>query len=844
MLQDIRFAIRVLLKNRAFTAVAVLSLALGIGANTAIFTLLDTILLKALPVRAPEELVALGIGSGDDPNTSFNYPDYEFIRDHNTSYSGVIACSGGGDPIAFRVADERGAGSEVVSGTMVSGNYFEVLGIPPAAGRVLAPADNLREDAHPWVVLSYDFWQRRFAGNPSAVGRAITLNGSPFNIVGVARRGFHGTAVGNSPELFLPIMMNRSVNRGVRQWNTRHYWWPNVLARVKPGVTAKTAEPELTVLWQQILNNDPEQAERISKGGEQQRKEFGVLMPASTGYSWWRRTVTQPLKVLMGVVGLVLLIACANVANLLLARAAARQKEIAIRLAVGAGRARLVRQLIVESVLVAVAGGIAGLLFAWWGISALTGLMPKRALPLDLNIAPDFRLLGFSFALSVVVGVVCGLAPALQSTRPNLLGTLKNELGGSVRRRFDLRRSLVVVQVAISLLLLIGAGLLVRSLRNLRNLDPNFSRENVLLVSVNPQASGYKGQRLRDFYDRLAGRVGSFPEVRRATVAMITPLAGRRWNGGIAVAGYLPKPKERMVVDFNAVGPGYFETLGIPIVLGRDFNEQDNPAVTPDPPQASERRPPELGPPPPVAIINEAMAQRFFPGESPVGKRFSRDDKYQSAGSFEIVGVVKNANYFGLRKKVEAMAYIPSWRDGSSEMTLAVRSRLAPERLIPAIRREVSNLDAAIPVLQTLSLEEQFDNHIAQERMVATLCGFFGGLALLLAAVGLYGVMAQSVARRVREIGIRMALGARQGEVLWLVLRESALVVGLGALVGLPAAFWLTRLVKTFLFGLTEQDPWSIAGSTFLLLAVTALAAYVPARRATKVDPMVALRYE
>jgi predicted permease len=567
-------------------------------------------------------------------------------------------------------------------------------------------------------------------------------------------------------------------------------------------------------------------------------------MPASTGYSWWRRTVAQPLRVLMGVVGLVLLIACANVANLLLARAAARQKEIAIRLAVGAGRGRLVRQLLVESVLIALAGGVTGLLFAWWGISVLMGLMPSRALPVDLNIAPDFRLLGFSFALSVLVGAVCGLVPALQSTRPNLLGTLKNELGGVVRRRFDLRRSLVVVQVAISLLLLIGAGLLVRSLRNLKTLAPNFSRENVLLVSVDPQSSGYKGQRLRDFYDRLAARVGAFPEVRRATVAMITPLAGMRWNGGISVAGYQPKPMERMVVDFNAVGPGYFETMGIPIVLGRDFTEQDNPAFTPDPPQKPERQPQELGPPPPVAIINEAMAQRFFPGESPVGKRFSRDDRYQAAGSFEIVGVVKNANYFGLRKKVEAMAYVPSWRDGSNSMTLAVRSRLDPNRMVPAIRREVSNLDAAIPVLQTLSLEEQYDNHISQERMVATLCGFFGGLALLLAAVGLYGVMAQSVARRVREIGIRMALGARQGEVLWLVLRESAVVIGLGALVGLPAAFWLTRLVKTFLFGLTEQDPWSIAGSTLLLLAVTALAGYVPARRATKVDPMVALRYE
>ncbi len=663
MLQDIRFALRVFLKNRGFTAIAVLSLAFGIGANTAIFTLIDTVLLKSLPVRAPEELAAIGIGNPDDPNTSFNYPDYEYIRDHNKSFAGLIATTGGGTSIAFSVPDERTAGSEVVSGALVSGNYFDVLGVTPVIGRLFAPADNVTEGAHPYVVLSYEFWQRRFAGSTATLGKPVTMNGSPFTVIGVVRRGFHGTVVGTSPDVYVPIMMTYQINRGYKQWNSRHVWWLNVMARMKPGISFKAASPELTVLWQQILQNDPEERERAAKRSEPREKEVGVAMPGSTGYSWWRRTVSKPLTVLMGVVAMVLLIACANVANLLLARAAARQKEIAIRLAVGASRRRLISQLLVEGVLLSVAGGIAGLLFAWWGIQVLIGLMPQRQIDIELNIAPDFRLLGFSFALSLLVGIVCGLVPALQATRPNLTGTLKNELGGAVRRRFDLRRSLVVLQVAVSLLLLIGAGLLIRSLRNLRTLDPGFARENVLLVSINPQASGYKGQRLRDYYERLAARVGVFPGVQRASLGRITPLAGMRWNGDLAIEGYQPKPKERMVVDFNAVGPGFFETMGIPIILGRDFTAEDNPAFTPDPPEKREDNP-KLGPPPPVAIVNEAFAQKYFPNQMPVGKRFSRESKYAPENSFEIVGVVKSANYFGLRKKVESMVYVPVWRDG------------------------------------------------------------------------------------------------------------------------------------------------------------------------------------
>lgn len=841
--QDTRHAIRILLQNPGFAAVAILSLALGIGANTAIFTLIDTVLLRSLPVQDPERLVVFALNP-DEPSVGSNYPDYEYIRDHNKSFSGVIAYGGSGSPAAMEVPDE-GAHStaQLVIPILVSGNYFEVLGVTPAVGRLLRPSDNKIEDAHPWVVLDYDFWQRRFGGDPRAVGRAITLNGSHFTIVGVARAGFTGANVGNHPDVYVPIMMRREVQRGVYQWNNRHYWWLTILARLKPGVTMQAAIPEMDLLWKQILKNDPERRpvpEYAKKDYEKRNR--ATLLPGSGGYSFLRNSIQKPLRVLMVVVALVLLIACANVANLLLARAAARQREIAIRLSVGAGRARLVCQLVIETLVVSVLGGILGLAFAWGGVRALLALMPKRAIPLSLNLTPDWRLLLFSFGVSLMAGLVCGLVPAFQATRPDLTSALKSELPRV--GRFDLRRALVVMQVALSLLLLIGAGLFVRSLQNLRSLDPGFVRESVLLVNVNPQQSGYKGQQLRNFYDRLLARVRQYPQVHSASLADITPLAGSQWNNTITVEGYQRKSDEKPYVDFNAVSPGYFETLGIPILLGRDFREQDNPAVTPDPKPRPEPHEDSLGPPPPVAIVNEAFASHFFPHASPLGRHFSEGDKLNPQRSFEIVGVAKNSKYFNLRKPVESMIYVPLWRFGSQERTLCIRSTAKPQQLIGAVRRDVANIDPAIPILHTLTMQDQFDNTISQERIVTTLCGFFGSLAVLLAAIGLYGVMAHAVTRRYREIGIRMALGAERDNVLWLVLRDTLLMIGIGALIGLPTAFALTRLVKSFLYGLTPQDPLSIGLATAGLIAVTVVAGYIPARRATKIDPMVALRYD
>jgi putative ABC transport system permease protein len=842
--QDARHSIRILLQNRGFATVAILSLALGIGANTAIFTLIDTVLLRSLPVEDPERLAVFALNP-DKPSVGSNYPDYVYIRDHNKSFSGVIA-SGGGGATAMEVPGE-GAQSvaQLVNIHLVSGNYFDVLGVKPAVGRLLGPADNTTEDAHPWVVLDYDFWQRRFGGDPRVVGRAITLNGSPFNIVGVSRAGFTGTVVGNHPNVYLPIMMLREVRRGVRAWNSRHYWWLTIIGRLKPGVTMQAASPEMDLLWKQILASDPERRPvKPFEAKDYEARNRGTLISGSGGYSFLRNQIQKPLAVLMTVVTLVLLIACANVANLLLARAASRQKEIAIRLAVGASRARLISQLIFETVIVALIGGLVSVAFAWWGVRVLLAFLPKRAIPVELNVSPDWRLLLFSFGISVTAALLCGLAPAFQATRPNLTTALKNEMTAIGRVRFDLRRALVVAQVAMSLLLLIGAGLFVRSLSNLRSLDPGFVRERVLMVDVNPQASGYKGQRLRDFYDRLLTRVHNLQGVRMASLANITPLGGSRWNSDIVVEGYTWKPQEKPYIDFNSVSHGYFETMGIPIVAGRDFRPEDNPAVSPDPKPQEGPDDQKLGPPPAVAIVNEAMANHFFPHQSAIGRHFTHGEKWDAAKIFEIVGVVKDAKYFDLRKPVEAMIYVPAWRFGAGSKTLCVRSSGRPEQLVSAIRAEVANIDRAIPVLGTLTMEEQFDNNISQERVVTSLCSFFGSLAVVLAAVGLYGVMAHSVTRRYREIGIRMALGANAPNVLWLVLRDTAIMIGIGACIGLPAAFALTRLVSSFLFGLTPQDPLSIALATAGLMVVTAIAGYIPARRATRVDPMIALRYE
>ena len=521
------------------------------------------------------------------------------------------------------------------------------------------------------------------------------------------------------------------------------------------------------MLWKQILANDPESKPPAAYDKDYAQRNRGTLVEASGGYSYLRAQVQKPLMVLMIVVALVLLIACANVANLLLARATVRQREIAIRLAVGAAQWRLVAQLVIETLMIAVLGGIVGVGIAWWGVRVLLSFFPKRAVPLQFDLTPDWRLLAFSFGICLIVGLLCGIAPAVQTTRPDLTSALKNESAAAGRIRFDLRRALVVLQMATSLLLLIGAGLFVRSLSNLRSLDPGFVRESVLIVQTNPMALGYKSQPIREYYDRLIDRLRAVPTVRVASLAEITPLAGSRWNSSVTVEGYTRRADEKPWIDMNAVSPGYFATMGTPILAGRDFRPQDNPPFSPDPkpPTKGSHDTEPLPPPPPVAIVNQAFASQFFPHQSALGRHFTQDEKFDMAKSFEIVGVVKNSNYFDIRKQVEADDLRPGWRFGANGRRFASAPAAGPESTASAVRREMANVDAAIPILQTTTLEDQFDNTIAQERTVTTISGFFGSLAVLLAAMGLYGVMAYSrhppLSRDRHPYGPRCSTGTR-----------------------------------------------------------------------------------
>ena len=840
---ELRYAVRMIRKTPGTTAIAVMSLALGIGANTAIFSIVDAMLLKLLPVAAPQELYLVASNPAK-PNTGWNYPDYSAFRDHNTSFSGLAAYSGG-QPFGMQV-DGAAAGSntELAYAATVSGNYFDVLGVGPAIGRVLDSEDDQASGASPYVVLSYDYWHSRFGGDANVIGRTVRLNGYPFTIVGVSRRGFKGADVTSSPNMFIPIMMHTQVS-GVpfARWNTRHYWWMQSVGRLKPGATVTQAETELFAVYQ----NQEEGERQATQEKFVNRAQPILLMPAARGYSWVRNRLERPLIILMIVVGLVLLIACANVANLMLARGAARQREIAIRLAVGASRSQLTAQLLIESVLIALIGGIAGLGFAFLGVRALLGYLPQSGWgQATLNVTPDLRLLGFTFAASLITGVLYGIAPAIKSTKPDLIHALKEDSAGAAGpSRLTLSNALVVTQVALSLVLLIGTGLFVRSLGQLRDIDSGFRADNTLVVNIDPSRNGYKGQRLRDFYERLRPGIENLPGVQSVSLAEITPLGGSRWNGDVSVEGYEWKGDEKKYVDMNAVGPRYFETVGIPLLQGREFRDEDNPPYSLDPP---EKITPGVEPPEPpgprVAIVNESFAKHFFEGRNAIGMHLVTDENYKAEHAYEIVGVVKDAHYFGLREANEPMIYFAIWRPEARSRSICIRTSRDSAQLAAGIGQEVTSIDPGVPVLAVRSMHQEIDNDILVDRLIATLSSFFGVLALLLAGVGLYGVISYGVTRRTREIGIRMALGAQRGSVLWLVMRRAAAFLLIGAMIGILAALFATRLVKSLLYGISAQDPITIVMATIVLGAVTALASFLPARRATKVDPMVALRHE
>jgi predicted permease len=822
-MSDLRLALRTLARNPGFAAVTVLSLALGIGANTAIFSVVDAVVLKMLPVRDPERLVTVASAHPRGVSFGFSHPLYVDLRDGGAKQVELIASA----TTALSLA--AGGQTDRALGEIVSGNYFPVLGVRPALGRLLGPEDDRNPGGHPVAVLSHGLWRRRFGGDPSVVGAVISLNARAFTVVGVAAANFTGVRVGMAPEIWAPMAMQVELMPGWKALGDRRRSWLELLGRLRPGVTLPQAQAALGPAFQQAMEQwgrslSPGVPPAALRSLAEQRL---LLQDGAQGRSFLRQFAARPLLVLMAVAGFVLLIACANVANLLLARAAGRSREIAVRLALGASRGRLVRQLLAESLLLSLAGGLAGLLVALPAGSLLLSLLPQGPEPVVLDVRTDWRAIAFTFAVSILTAVLFGLAPAFESTRAALVPALKEEAGMAARSgRLMLRKALVAGQVALSLLLLAGAGLFLRTLWNLRELDPGFRREQVLLATLDPSLGGYDDAQASSFYRQLLDRVSGLPGVRAAALARTAVLSGMGMRRTMSVAGYQPQPGEDMNMNINFISPGYFRALGIALPAGRDFDARDREGA------------------PRVAIVNETLARRFWPRKDPIGQRLQTG----LPGNFvdiEVVGVARDSKYRTLREQTPATVYVPFVQEARiGEMTLHVRSAGDPLSLAAAVRGAVGEMARHLPVFQVRTLEDQTDAALAQERMTATLTGFFAALALLLAAVGLYGVIAYVVAGRRREIGIRMALGAGRWSVVALVLRESLLMVGIGLAIGLALSAWAIRLVASQLYGVGPADPLTLAAGVGLLAVAALLAAFLPARRAAAVDPVRALRYE
>jgi predicted permease len=824
--RDLKHAFRGLRKNPGFTIVVVLTLGLGIGANAAIFSLMDQVLLRALPVRDPGQLVQL---DGPGPfrgrtfnNQTFSYPMYTDFRDRNEVFSGVLARFPTATTAVWNGQSER------VSGELVTGNYFEVLGVKPSIGRVFNAADDRTPGAHPVVVLSHGFWLRRFGGNPAVLNQTLVVNGHPLTIVGVSAPGFNGLQVGNNSDVMVPIMMKAQMTPTWNDLDARGSRWVTIMARLKPGITTEQAEVQMNVVYRQI---NQQEIAAMSNTTESFRKRFVEkhleVLPGGRGLSDLRSEFSTALAVLMWMVGVVLLIACANVANLLLARTTSRQKEISLRLALGAGRTRIVRQQLIESLLLAACGAVVGLLFAAWTGSLLLAALPGTENARALSATPDLRVVTFTLVLAVVTALVFGIVPALQATRPAAAAVLKDEAGtvAGGGRQARVRRLLVVGQVAMSMLLLAGAGLFARSLYNLRAVDAGFDVDRLLAFSIDPSLSGYSQQRMQQLFESMQRELGPMPGVRSVSMSEMGVLTGNLWGMTVRVDGYQPKEGEDMNPYVDGVGPQYFATMGIPLISGREFNEKD-----------------VVGSPR-VAIINEAMAKYYYGDTNPIGRRFGfgRD----SATDIEIVGVARDVRTTELRERATRFVYVPyRQNDALTSLTFYVRAAGDPASTATGIRQTVQRLDASLPIYDMRAMEAQVAESLFVERMVAGLSVAFGGLATLLAAIGLYGVMSYAVARRTREIGIRMALGAERSGVLWLVLKEVAILASLGVVAGLAAAVYLTRRVESQLFGITPNDPATLATAVVMLLMVALVAGWIPARRATKIDPMLALRTE
>jgi putative ABC transport system permease protein len=829
-LADLRLALRGLRRSPLFAAVAILSLALGIGANSAIFTLIDQILLRKLPVRAPDELVMLyQTGAHNGSNMGGRMHSYPLYQDFQTKAAPLAEVLCRRLVPASVSVDNR---TERVEAEMVSGNYFTMLGVTPALGRVFnSKEDDQVYQGHPVVVLSYDYWVSRFARDEEVLGKKILVNDSPMTIVGVSARGFSGIDPAQSPQIRVPIQMKpvMAPDWGWVHMDDRRTRWVQVFGRLKPGYTVESAQAPLQGLFTQIRGYEttlPAAKTWSAYSREQFMKGQLHVVSAAMGYSGLRNEFSTALVVLMCMVGLVLLIACANVANLLIARGFMRQKELAVRLSLGASRRRLVRQLLVESLVLSCLGGIAGLGLAMVLTRGLLALVPSDGQPLLVTAHPDVRILGFTLALTFLTGIVFGLLPALRASRPDPWVTLKDTVGsiaGGSGSLF-LRKGLVTAQVALSFLLLFGAGLFVRSLQNLKTTDTGVALDNLVTFQLSPALSGYDDKRAVLFNRQLLERLRSAPGVKSAAMTSVAILSGDEWDSSMAVEGHRFADGEDQQAFMNAFSPGYFETMRIPILEGRDFRDTDIKEQST------------------VAIVNKRFAEHFFKGASPIGKRLGWGGGPDSKLTIEIIGVVGDALYEGPREGMHRQVFIPNY--GKGNVAYYVRTMTASAGTYNLIRNEVRQLDAGMPVYAVKTVEGQLDETLMRDRLIALLSAGFGFLATVLASVGLYGVMAFVVARRRKELGIRLALGAQPSLVIWLVMREVLLLVAIGLTIGIPSAMALGRLVSNQLYGIQPHDPTMAVATIVVLTLVSAVAGLIPARRASRIDPILALRYE
>jgi predicted permease len=832
-------------KNPGFTAVAVLTLALGIGANTAIFTVINSVMLSSLPVQDPQQLVLLsnpdahGMSSGseDGDRDLLTYPEFQEIRERNQVFSGVIAAQSGISrlPVTVEASQQPGQSAPAIVG-MVSGGYFSVLGVNAALGQTFsADVDKVR-DANPIAVISYNFWQSRFGGDRSVIGRRLRIRQTSYGIIGVMPIGFFGETVGNSPDVYIPLTMQSEIFPGrdflsPEKNPVQKTMWLQVLARLKPGVTVAQAKASINVTFQQYL-----QSQLGSGVPEDDHKQFLdqhiALVAGSHGASMLHEEFGQPLLILMGVVGLVLLVACANVANLLLARAASRQKEIAVRVAMGAGTARIFAQLLTESVLLAGIGGALGLMLAQWADAVLLQLVSRGPSPIPLNIQPNAKILGFTLAVSLLTGILFGLAPAFRAARIDLNSVLKGTSRGAVGTaaqvgRVPVGKMLVVAQVALSLLLLIVAGLFVHSFQKLAKVQLGYDRDHLLLFEVDPVSAGYASADITPLYKDLLDRIRVVPGVRGVTLSHNGLLSHSESQDQISIDGYTPKNGQEMNARFDHVGPNYFSTIGIPILMGREIGPQD---------EGNGQR---------IGVINQTMARYYFGDENPIGRRIW-DMFPLTHTDFIVVGVVTDAKYSSLREKTPRRFYVPFFNPIGTVASARIEVRVAgnASAVAPAVRDAVKQTAASLPAVEIQTINQLVDASLTRDTMITKLAGFFGALAVLLACIGIYGIMAYAVAGRTSELGLRMALGAQPSNVLWLVLRESMFLVLIGVTIGLPAVYGAGKLISSLLFGLTAADPLALILATALMFGVAAIAAYIPARRASRTDPMVALRYE